>query len=232
MGGFHVTGRQAGGMCDMELISPSTALTGLSQLEVAAHLLQKFSANPWCAKCCFLWQTKQKGLAPELLLLKSTDYESHRVGLFSNPSHPSNHSSTLIQTEWIIPTVINEQWTSGNPLPEESAILGQSFVVFDKITLSTFYYEGKCRLGISFGKLLVLMWYCFQNSCSYFWTDESAKVQRQCSTSALSCLLAPRYKFYDNSRGGWYDNSFQTWRSCCQGKRNSLSPAFKTQWLK
>lgn len=133
------------------------------QLEVAAHLLQKFSANPWCVKCCFLWQTKQKGLAPDLFLLKSTDYESHRVGHFSNPSHPSSHSSTLTQTEWIIPTGMNEQWTSGNPLLEESAILGQSFVVFDKIKtwFSTFYYEGKCRLGISFGKLLVLMWYCF-----------------------------------------------------------------------
>lgn len=133
-------------------------------LEVATQLPQKFSANPWCVKCCFLWQTKQRRLAPDLFLLKSTDYESHRLGHFRNPSHPSSHSSTLIQTEWIIPTGMNEQWTSGNPLLGESAILGQSFVVFDnKVTtwFSTFIYEGKCRLGISFGKLLVLMWYCF-----------------------------------------------------------------------
>lgn len=35
-------------------------------------------------------------------------------------------------------------------------------------------------------------------------------------------FLAPRYRFYDNGRGGWYDNSFQTWRCCCQGKNEYL----------
>lgn len=47
-----------------------------------------------CQMLLFVAHETERISWPDLLLLKSTDHESHRVGHFRSPSHPWSHSST------------------------------------------------------------------------------------------------------------------------------------------